>query len=106
MNFPEIAEPLPSTFRLVKVHSEREVVVAPFRRMIDDERVIVLTDVTLIDMSVTDPLSAENRALLVPPLTLNSIELKEAEGPCKRKTAVGRAGDLSEERVFVGTVDG
>ena len=93
MKVPEIADPLPSTFKLVKVHSEREVVVAPLRRMIDDESVIVLTDVTLIDVNVTFPLSAKNNAQFVPPLTVKEIELNEAEVPCSWKTDVGFVGE-------------
>ena len=61
-------------------------------------------DVTWMDVSVTVPLSAENRALFVPPFTLNVIEVNMAEVPCNLKRAVGLAGDLSEEKVFVGTV--
>ena len=61
-------------------------------------------DVTWMDVSVTVPLSAENRALFVPPLTLNEIELNEAEVPGNLKRAVGFS-DVSEENVFVGTVE-
>ena len=59
-------------------------------------------DVTLTDVSVTVPLSAENRALFVPPLTLNEIELNDAEVPCNLNRAVGLEGEVSEEKVFVG----
>ena len=58
-------------------------------------------DVTWMDVSVTVPLSAENRALFVPPLTLNVIELNEIEVPCNLKRAVGFV-EVSEEKDFVG----
>ena len=95
LNVPEMAEPLPSTFRLVKVHPERVVLVDPLRTIIEEERVISLSEVTLIVVSVTVLLSAENNAQFVPPLTVNEIELNEAEVPCNWKTAVGFVGEAS-----------
>ena len=62
-------------------------------------------DATWMDVSVTLPLSAVNRALFVPPLTMNEIELNDAEVPCNLNRAVGLAGEASEEKVFVGTFD-
>ena len=58
-------------------------------------------DVTWMDVSVTLPLSAENRALFVPPFTLNMIEVNVAEVPCNLNRAVGFV-EVSEEKVFVG----
>ena len=58
-------------------------------------------DVTWMDVSVTLPLSAENRALFVPPFTLNMIEVNVAEVPCNLNRAVGFV-EVSEEKDFVG----
>ena len=57
----------------MKEHPVKLVVVSPLRRMMDDASVIVVSEEMLIDVRAISPLSAENTAVFVPPLTLKEM---------------------------------
>ena len=71
--FPEESE------RLVKLHLVSVTCVAFVIIKIERERDVPTFDDTLMDVSVSVPLSAENSALFVSSFTLNEIELNDAD---------------------------